>query len=76
MNLLTTLNAIGLTPQEVVELRTIKAGTYFQRKPDGPMLVRAHYDRTTNKYCCHYFDDVNREVFLKGSTLIVTDAIF
>lgn len=60
------------------ELRTKE---YFTRKPyttpkENQVWVKDSYDRSTKKYTCYNFADINRRIQLKGSTLIYTDFIF
>ncbi|MFM7010300.1 MAG: hypothetical protein ACKO0Z_13390 [Betaproteobacteria bacterium] len=57
-------------------LKSLKSGDYFRRKATGKVLVRGPYDIGSKTFCCHYFDDVNKFVYLKGSTEVITDFTF
>ena len=62
-------------------IKELKKGDYFTRKEiDEPsehqVFVRGDYDRETKKYECHYWDDVNRTIWLKGSTPAFTGFTF
>lgn len=58
-------------------LKTIKKGEYFKKHLTAKaVLVRGDYDRSSKKYSCHYFDDVNREIFLSGKTIVFTEFEF
>ena len=64
-----------------IKLSELKNGEYFTRKPvefpeDRQVLIRNEYDRSTKKYSVTRFDDVNREMFLKGSTIVYTGFTF
>ena len=63
------------------KLKDLKQGEYFTRKPneyptDKQVLVRGEYDRTSKRYSCLHFDDINNEILLKGETLVYTDFTF
>lgn len=62
-------------------LKELKKGEYFTRKnipypTDNQVYIRGDYDRTSKKYSCLHFNDINREIFLKGDTIIYTDFTF
>ena len=55
-------------------LSNIKKGTYVKRKKDSiTVYVKGGYDRATKTYCLSDTLDFNREIFLKGSTLVDVD---
>lgn len=54
--------------EQLAVVEAIKVGEFVRRKDGGPVLVRGEYDRTTKRYSLSYFDDVNREVFVKKGT--------
>lgn len=54
----------------------LKLKEYFKRKPTGKVLVRGEYDRSTKTFACYHFDDINKFVYLKGSTPVITDFTF
>ena len=52
-------------------LKSLKKRELFKRKPDATtVFIRDHYERAEKRYCCSAYDDINREVFLKGITLV------
>lgn len=61
------------------QLRHIKQGDTFKRKPDAlTTFIRGHYNRKDffgpANFSCVDSYDVNREIFLKPSTLIYVEA--
>lgn len=55
----------------VSALRDVAPGDYFRRKPDAKKTyVRGAYDRATRTYACVDCDDVGREIWLKGDTIV------
>ena len=62
-------------------IRELKKGDWFTLKPiDEPkasqVWVRGEYDRSTKRYSVTSWDDVNRELFLKGSREAFTEFTF
>lgn len=62
-------------------LKNLKNGEFFTRKPneypeDRQVLIRSNYCKENKKFSCYHFDDVNKEIFLKGETIVYTDFIF
>lgn len=56
---------------EQVQIKDVKKGDYFRRKPDAKTTyIRGQYDRTEKDYSCIDDMDMNREIFLKGSTKV------
>ena len=56
---------------EQVQIKDVKKGDYFRRKPDAKTVyIRGQYDRTEKDYSCIDDMDINREIFLKGSTKV------
>lgn len=53
-----------------VLLKDVKRGDYFSLRPDGPLYVRNHYDRVSKRYSISPYEDVNRELFRKGSSIV------
>ena len=50
-------------------LRDIKQGDYVKRKPGASAVyVRGHYDPRSRTYSLTDVEDINREIFLRGST--------
>lgn len=58
-------------------LRDVKPGEYFKRKPDArAVFVRGAYDRATKRISAHDFDDINRELLLAPTALVVVGFTF
>lgn len=58
-------------------LKDLKKGDLFFKTDDcreSRLLVRDHYDRTTQRYAYHYYYDYNREGFLKGNTFVFVES--
>jgi small nuclear ribonucleoprotein (snRNP)-like protein len=56
-----------------VKLKEIPFGMVFKRRIDGKQIyIRESFVRNEglNKYSCTYYDDMNKEVFLKGDTIV------
>lgn len=56
-------------------LKDLKQGEYFTRKKidyptDRQVFIRGGYDRTTEKYICIRFSDINSWIYLKGDTVV------
>lgn len=63
------------------KLKDLKRGEWFTRKPieyprDAQVWVRGDYDRSSKRYNCTSYDDINRELNLRGDTVVYTDFIF
>ena len=60
------------------KVNKINQGTYFKLKPTdtAPVWVRDHFDRATQTYACHKYEDSNHETFLKGNRDIYIDFTF
>jgi hypothetical protein len=62
---------------QIKPLRDVKPGEYFKRKPDArAVFVRGAYDRATKRISATDFDDVNRELFLAPTALVVVGFTF
>lgn len=62
-------------------LKDLKRGEWFTRKPieeptESQVYIKGEYDRVDKKYYCQHWDDVNNEIFLKGSTKVYVDFTF
>ena len=62
-----------------VELRKVEKGGYFKRKPTAAAeYIRNHYNRKDQfgpaNYSCSDANDMNREIFLKPSTIVYVEA--
>ena len=60
---------------KAIELRKVKEGGYFKRKPSAyTEYIRNHYNRKDvfgpANYSCSDAHDMNREIFLKPSTIV------
>jgi hypothetical protein len=61
-----------------VELRSVKEGEYFRRKPNAKgEFIRNHYNRKDKfgaaNFSCTSADDVSKEIFLKPSTIVYVE---
>ena len=69
--------------EQPIELRKLPKGAFFKRKPDAravyvrDVYITAHVEELTIArsayFCCSDVDDMNREIFLKPSTLVYVD---
>lgn len=60
-----------------VPLKDVPKGTFVRRKADAKTtFVRGEYCRFDRKYSLTDFYDINREVMLKGTTLVFIDFEF
>lgn len=62
-------------------LKDLKKGEWFTRKPieepkESQVYIKGDYDRTDKKYGCQHWNDVNNEVFLKGTTKVYVEFTF
>jgi hypothetical protein len=52
-----------------LKLKDVKQGEFVRRKPDSrKTYIRKEYDQSTKKYTLQDFEDINRCLYLKGST--------
>jgi hypothetical protein len=57
--------------------KQIKKGEFVKRKPDAKKVyIRGDYDRASKRYSLQDWDDISREVWVKGSALLVVDFEF
>ena len=64
---------------KLVELRKLKEGEYFRRKPDAHKeYIRGHYNRKDSfgpaSFCCTDSEDIGRCIQLKPSTIVYVEA--
>ena len=64
-----------------VELRKVKKDGYFTRKLDAKTeFIRNHYNRKDEfgpaSFSCSDVNDMNREIFLKPSSIVLTDIAY
>lgn len=53
------------------KLSDLKKGEYLKRKADARKVYRkGDYDRAERKFSCMDTDDISREIFLKGDTMV------
>jgi hypothetical protein len=56
---------------EPVALKDVKPGDFLVRKPGAKtVFTKNHYDRASKTYSLSDYEDYNREIFLKGSTIV------
>lgn len=59
------------------KISEVKKGDYVKRKLESNIVfIRSDYDRSSKTYSLQDTSDMNREVFLKGSTLVYTSEDF
>ncbi len=52
-----------------MQIKDVKQGEFVRRKPDSKKTyIRREYDQSTKKYTLEDFEDINRCLYLKGST--------
>ena len=57
-------------------VKELKKGDYFKRMRGASVLVRGEYVRSLKKFSCYSFNNVNKEVCIKGDVEVVTDFEF
>jgi hypothetical protein len=56
---------------QTVQLKDVPKGEHFKRKIDAKTIwIRDYYDAGSKTYRCEDADDMNREMFLKGTTMV------
>ena len=54
-----------------VKLKDVKPGDFLKRKPDAvAVYTRGAYDRSTKRFACGDWSDINREIYLRGDALV------
>ena len=49
----------------------VTKGEFVRRKPDSKVtFTRGEYNRSFKRYCLDDWDDISRQIMLKGSTLV------
>ena len=58
---------------DTAQIKDIPRGEYFRRtSTSAKVYIRGEYIRgTTRRYSCMDTEDANREIFLKGTTVVV-----
>lgn len=64
-----------------MKVKELKKGCYFTKKAieeprESQVWVRGEYDRSSRKYECHRFDDINSTCFLPGDREAFVDFVF
>ena len=65
-------------------VKELKSGDFFTLKeyaenrvvPENSVWVRGEFERSTKKYSCCKFSDMNHENFFKGDRIVYTDFDF
>ena len=61
----------------IVKLSTVKNGEYFKKSETSKKVyIRGPFDRYSKAYSCRDFEDVNREIFVKGTTNVAVGFTF
>lgn len=56
---------------KAVKLSEVKPGEFVTRKPNlNTVYRRAEYDRELKKYCLDDYNNISRNIYLKGSTIV------
>ena len=59
---------------QLVQLRDVKEGEYFRRKPTAAKeYIREHYNRSDKTFTCTDSEDIGRCIFLKADTLVCVE---
>lgn len=73
---------------DIRRIKELELGDYFvissksidcnteEVKSSSSVWVRGSYDRSSKKYSCYKYDDVNHENFFKGDKKVFVDFIF
>lgn len=64
-----------------MKINDLKMGDFFTKKAveyptERQVFIRGEYDRSTKKYECTRFDDINTVCYLDGKKEVFTDFIF
>lgn len=62
-------------------IKELKSGDFFTLKPiseprESQVFIKSGYDRSTKKYECYKFSDINAFRYLKAETIVYTDFTF
>lgn len=73
----------GSVIKNAIKLRDLKEGDYFCLKSlgekeakDSQIWIKGEYDKSSRKYSCTKFSDVNHEHLFDGNKLVFIDFIF
>ena len=65
------MKANTITTEGYMPVRDLPVGEYVKRKPDAKATyTRGAYDRASKRYALADCDDVGREIWVKGDTLV------
>lgn len=64
-----------------MNIRQLKKGDFFTKKPienptENQVFIRGDYDRSTKKFKCCRFNDINSVSYLDGDKEIFTEFTF
>lgn len=60
-----------------IAISKVKQGEFIKRKEGAKKVyVRGIYDRSTKRYICYDFDDINSYISLGGQTIVYVDFEF
>lgn len=64
-----------------MKLRELKKGEFFTKKPieepkENQIWIKDSYDRSTKKWLCYSWADVNRECLIDGNKEVFTEFVF
>ena len=59
-----------------VAIKDVKPGEYVQLKENGPMWIRGAYDKSSKSYELSSCDDISRNLYRKGSVMVVVGATY
>ncbi|MBQ8120825.1 MAG: hypothetical protein IJ172_08625 [Ruminococcus sp.] len=67
-----------------IKVKELKKGEFFTLKdvtgstfiPHSVVWVRGEYDRSSKKYECYKYDDVNHFSYLRAERVVYTDFVF
>jgi ribosomal protein L31E len=66
-----------INQETIIELKHTSPGEFIKRKNTSTkMYIRGHYDRATKTYSLIDWEDINREIFLKGTTKVFVGFTF
>lgn len=51
-------------------IKSLPIGEYVQLRDGAPVWIRGEYDRSSKTYELQSWDDANRFIYRKGSTLV------
>lgn len=62
---------------QAIKVKDVKAGEFIKRKADAKKVyVRGAYDRQYKKFRCDDWDDISRDIMLKGDAVVFIDFDF